>query len=234
MLRAGGGENPNLPTARNNIGNLLKDRARGMDALPQYRKSMELSPNDRDPQNNYLLCHMYIPDMDPKVVFEEHKKWGISTSKKIPAAFKFKPRAEGAKIRVGFLSADLCHHPVAHFIEPIFRGYDRERFEFIAYGDQRKSDEFSARFATQVDLWRETSSYKEQALAKLIHEDRVDILFELAGHTAYDRLGVFALKPAPVQVSYFGVSRNYRSADHRLSNHRFAGRSARNHQASPH
>ena len=197
-------KNPKLPTARNNIGNLLKDRARGMDALPQYRKSMELNPDDRDAPSNYLLCHMYIPDMDSKAVFEEHKKWGISTTKKIPSAFKFKPREAGAKIRVGFLSADLCHHPVAHFIEPIFRGYDRERFEFVAYGDQRKSDEFSARFAKQVDLWRETSSYDDRALAKLIHEDRVDILFELAGHTAYNRLGVFALKPAPVQVSYLG------------------------------
>lgn len=197
-------KNPKLPTARNNIGNLLKDRARGMDALPQYRKSMELNPDDRDAPSNYLLCHMYIPDMDPKLVFEEHKKWGISTTKKFPPAFKFKPREVGAKIRVGFLSADLCHHPVAYFMEPIFRGYDRERFEFVAYGDQRKSDEFSARFAKQVDLWRETSSYDDRALAKLIHEDRVDILFELAGHTAYNRLGVFALKPAPLQVSYLG------------------------------
>lgn len=197
-------KNPKLPTARNNIGNLLKDRARGMDALPQYRKSMELNPDDRDAPSNYLLCHMYIPDMDPKLVFEEHKKWGISTTKKFPPAFKFKPREAGAKIRVGFLSADLCHHPVAHFIEPIFRGYDRERFEFVAYGDQRKSDEFSARFAKQVDLWRETSSYDDLALAKLIYEDRVDILFELAGHTAYNRLGVFALKPAPLLVSYLG------------------------------
>jgi len=197
-------KNPKLPTARNNIGNLLKDRARGMDALPQYRKSMELNPDDRDAPSNYLLCHMYIPDMDPKQVFEEHKIWGISTTKKFPLAFKFKPREAGAKIRVGFLSADLCHHPVAYFIEPIFRGYDRERFEFVAYGDQRKSDEFSARFAKQVDLWRETSSYDDRALAKLIHEDRVDILLELAGHTAYNRLGVFAFKPAPVQVSYLG------------------------------
>jgi len=197
-------KNPKLPTARNNIGNLLKDRARGMDALPQYRKSMELNPDDRDAPSNYLLCHMYIPDMDPMLVFEEHKKWGISTTKKIPPAFKFKPRDAATKIRVGFLSADLCHHPVAHFIEPIFRGYDRERFEFVAYGDQRKSDEFSARFAKQVDLWRETSSCDDQTLARLIHEDRVDILFELAGHTAYNRLGVFALKPAPVQVSYLG------------------------------
>ncbi len=197
-------QNPKLPTAQNNIGNLLKDRARGMDALPHYRKAMELDPENHDTQSNYLLCHMYLAEMNPQAVFEEHRKWGLTKAKKTPTAFKFKPRAPGAKLRVGFLSADLCHHPVAHFIEPLFREYDKERFEFIAYGDQRKSDDFSARFATQVDLWRETCSLTDQALAKKIHEDRVDILFELSGHTAYNRLGALALKPAPLQASYLG------------------------------
>lgn len=197
-------QNPKIATAQNNIGNLLKDRARGMDALPHYRKSMELDPSSSDTQSNYLLCHMYLSEMDPKTVFDEHRKWGLDKTKKTPPAFKFKPRSPGSKLRVGFLSADLCHHPVAHFIEPLFREYDKERFEFVAYGDQRKSDEFSERFAKQVDLWRETCSLTDEALAKKIHEDRVDILFELSGHTAYNRLGVLALKPAPLQASYLG------------------------------
>jgi predicted O-linked N-acetylglucosamine transferase (SPINDLY family)/glycosyltransferase involved in cell wall biosynthesis len=197
-------QNPKIATAQNNIGNLLKDRARGMDALPHYRKSMELDPSSSDTQSNYLLCHMYLSEMDPKEVFEEHRKWGLDKTKKTPPAFKFKPRSPGSKLRVGFLSGDLCHHPVAHFIEPLFREYDKERFEFVAYGDQRKSDEFSERFAKQVDLWRETCSLTDEALAKKIHEDRVDILFELSGHTAYNRLGVLALKPAPLQASYLG------------------------------
>jgi predicted O-linked N-acetylglucosamine transferase (SPINDLY family) len=197
-------QNPKIATAQNNIGNLLKDRARGMDALPHYRKSMELDPSSSDTQSNYLLCHMYLSEMDPKEVFEEHRKWGLEKSKKTPPAFKFKPRSPGSKLRVGFLSGDLCHHPVAHFIEPLFREYDKERFEFVAYGDQRKSDEFSERFAKQVDLWRETCSLSDEALAKKIHEDRVDILFELSGHTAYNRMGVLALKPAPLQASYLG------------------------------
>jgi len=197
-------QNPKIATAQNNIGNLLKDRARGMDALPHYRKSMELDPSSSDTQSNYLLCHMYLSEMDPKTVFEEHRKWGLEKSKKTPPAFKFKPRSPGSKLRVGFLSGDLCHHPVAHFIEPLFREYDKERFEFVAYGDQRKSDEFSERFAKQVHLWRETCSLTDEALAKKIHEDRVDILFELSGHTAYNRMGVLALKPAPLQASYLG------------------------------
>jgi predicted O-linked N-acetylglucosamine transferase (SPINDLY family) len=197
-------QNPKLATAENNIGNLLKDRARGMDALPHYRRSMELDPENPDTQSNFLLCHMYIPEINPEAVFHEHRKWGLAKVKKTPASFKFKPRTPGAKLRVGFVSADLCHHPVAHFIEPLFREYDRETFEFIAYGDQRKSDEFSERFAKQVDLWRETCSLSDQSLGKQIYEDRVDILFELSGHTAYNRMGVLAMKPAPLLASYLG------------------------------
>lgn len=211
--------NPKLPTARNNIGNLLKDRARGMDALPHYRKAMELAPDDRDAPSNYLLCHMYLSEMDPKAVFEEHRKWGVDTAKRFPAAFKFKPRERGARLRVGFVSADLCHHPVAHFIEPIFRHYDKSRFEFFAYGDQRKSDSFSERLSKMVDHWSETCSLDDRTLAKRIHGDRVDILFELAGHTAYNRLGVFSLKPAPVQASYLGYpgSTGLSSIDFRIT-----------------
>jgi predicted O-linked N-acetylglucosamine transferase (SPINDLY family)/glycosyltransferase involved in cell wall biosynthesis len=197
-------QNPKIATAQNNIGNLLKDRARGHDALPHYQKAMELAPEDRDSPSNFLLCHMYLADVDPKLVFEEHRKWGVNTAKKFPSAFKFKLRERGTKLRVGFLSADLCHHPVAHFIEPIFRHYDRSKFDFLAYGDQRKSDEFSQRFSKMVDVWTETCTLDDKPLAKKIHDDRVDILFELAGHTAYNRLGVFALKPAPVQVTYLG------------------------------
>jgi predicted O-linked N-acetylglucosamine transferase (SPINDLY family) len=147
---------------------------------------------------------MYLPEIDAKAVFEEHRKWGLETAKKIPASFKFKPRDRAAKLRVGFVSADLCHHPVAHFIEPLFRHYDRSKFEFFAYADHRKADEFSGRLSKMVDRWSETCSLDDKVLAKQIHCDRVDILFELSGHTAYNRLGVFAMKPAPVQASYLG------------------------------
>lgn len=189
-----------------------------MDALPHYLKSMELNPDDRDSPCNYLLCHMYIPDMDPKLVFEEHKKWGLSTTKKFPPAFKFKSREAGGKIRLGFLSADLCHHPVAHFIEPIFREYDRERFEIVAYGDQRKSDDFSARFATQVDLWRETSSYDDKALAKLIHEDRGHFIRVGWAHGLQSARRIRAQASARTD-KLFGVSRNDRTACNRFQNY---------------
>jgi protein O-GlcNAc transferase len=212
-------QNPSISTAWNNIGNLLKDRAKGKDALWRYERAMQLKPDDLDAPNNYLLCHMYIPDMDAKHVFAEHKKWGVGMSKRFPAAFKFKPRVPGSKIRVGFLSADLCHHPVAHFIEPLFREYDREHFQFIGYGDQRKKDDFSFRFASMLNEWSDTCSLSHEALAKKIYKDGIDILFEMSGHTAYNRLAVFAQKPAPIQCSFLGYpgSTGLRTIEYRIT-----------------
>jgi predicted O-linked N-acetylglucosamine transferase (SPINDLY family)/glycosyltransferase involved in cell wall biosynthesis len=198
--------NPNLQTAHNNIGNLLKDRAKGAEALPSYRRSMELSPETRDTKSNYLLCYQYIPYIESTTVFEEHKKWGLETAKLIRPVFNHGTRKipAGEKIRLGFLSADLCQHPVGVFLEPFFQNYDRTKFEVYAYADYKQADRVSVRLQALVDVWRESVTLDHRALAEQIHKDGIDVLFELAGHTALNRLDVFAFKPAPVQVTYLG------------------------------
>ena len=202
--------NPNLQTAHNNIGNLLKDRAKGGEALAYYRRSMELAVGDhgqsRQTKSNYLLCLQYLPDMEPAKVFEEHKKWGLESAKLLRPAFNHTSRRipAGQKIRIGILSPDLCQHPVGVFMEPFLAHYDRAEFEVFAYADYKQGDKVSERLRGMVDMWRETASLGDGALAKQIHSDGVDVLFELSGHTALNRLDVFALKPAPLQVAYLG------------------------------
>ncbi|MCL3917487.1 hypothetical protein, partial [Escherichia coli] len=53
-------------------------------------------------------------------------------------------------------------------------------------------------------LWRQVDAISDIELAKLIAEDGIDILFDLSGHTAYNRLPVFALRPAPIQITWIG------------------------------
>jgi protein O-GlcNAc transferase len=202
--------NPNLQTAQNNIGNLLKDRGCGLKALPHYRRSMELAEGNftasRSTKNNYLLCYQYLPEVSPEAVFDEHRKWGLETVKAIRPAFNHSSRKipSGEKLRVGFVSADFCQHPVGVFMEPLLRELAGGRFEIFAYADYKKPDSVSERMKATVPNWRETGSLTDAALAKAIHEDRIDVLFELTGHTALNRLDMFALKPAPVQATYLG------------------------------
>jgi predicted O-linked N-acetylglucosamine transferase (SPINDLY family) len=197
---------PKMPSAYNNIASLLKDRGKSTEALPYFRKSAELQPERVDTRSNLLLCLQYMPNADPNFVFAEHKKWGEWIAKKNKPAFKHKTtkRSPDAKIRIGIVSADLCQHPVAHFIEPFLKEYDRTRFEVFVYADLHKPDSVSARMEALVDRWSLTQGLDARSLARRIYGDRIDVLLELAGHTALNRLEMIALKPAPVQISYVG------------------------------
>ena len=197
---------PNMPSALNNIASLLKDKGRSTEALSYFRKSVELQPERVDARSNLLLCLQYMPNADPDFVFAEHKNWGdwITTKKKPAFKHTASKRRPDARIRVGIVSADLCQHPVAHFIESFLKEYDRTRFEVFVYADLHKPDSVSVRMEALVDRWSLTQGLDDRALASKIYGDRVDVLLELAGHTALNRLEMLALKPAPIQVSYVG------------------------------
>ena len=197
---------PKMPSAYNNIASLLKDRGKSTEALPYFRKSAELQPERVDTRSNLLLCLQYMPNADPDFIFAEHKKWGEWIAKRNKPAFKHKAtnRSPDAKIRIGIVSADLCQHPVAHFIEPFLKEYDRGRIEVFVYADLHKPDSVSARMEALVDAWSLTQGLDDRSLARRIYGDGIDVLLELAGHTALNRLEMLALKPAPVQVSYVG------------------------------
>ena len=201
----------NMPIAEHNLANLIKDRARAAEALPLYRKAIDLFPTNsalrRQAFSNYLLGHQYLPNPDPVEIFEEHKKWGLETVALFHPAFEHTQKKIGSKrkIRVGFVSADFWDHPIAAFMEPFFREFDRSKFEIFIYSDlQRSPTAVTQRLRGLVTAWRDTVTLDIHALAKMMHEDSLDVLFDLAGHTAHNRMDLFALKPAPVQISYLG------------------------------
>lgn len=108
------------------------------------------------------------------------------------------------RLRVGFVSGDLYDHAIAHFLLPVWQHLDTDRIELFAYSTAGKADEVTARFKQTVHHWFDAGSVGDEPLADRIRHDRIDVLFDLSGHTAYHRLGVFARKPAPVQISWCG------------------------------
>jgi len=90
------------------------------------------------------------------------------------------------------------------FFEPILEHYDRAAFEAFCYFNWRQGDEVTARLKSRAAGWREVAGMSDERLAEQIRKDEIDILVDLAGHSAHNRLLVFARKPAPVQVTYLG------------------------------
>jgi predicted O-linked N-acetylglucosamine transferase (SPINDLY family) len=106
------------------------------------------------------------------------------------------------RLRIAYLSPDFREHPVARFALPLFSEHDRRQVRVFAYSDAGKPDQVTELLRAQVDEWRDTHALNDTELADSVRADGIDILVDLAAHSAGNRLLVFAERPAPVQVTY--------------------------------
>ncbi|MCH7555587.1 MAG: hypothetical protein IIC08_06315 [Proteobacteria bacterium] len=108
------------------------------------------------------------------------------------------------RLRIGYVSPDFRRHSVSHFLDPLIAGHDRRRFEVFCYAQVAIPDTVTRRFQGLADGWCSTVGMTAPALAERVRGDAIDILVDLAGHTANSRLLAFAERPAPVQVAWLG------------------------------
>ncbi|MGE0734362.1 MAG: tetratricopeptide repeat protein [Alphaproteobacteria bacterium] len=197
---------PNFPPTYNNLGVALKDQGRVEEALPLFRRAYELDAKFVEAAGNYVMALNYSIDLPPRKIAEEHVRWFERFAKPlVPKVLVHgNDRDSERRIRVGFVSPDFHAHSVAYFIEPLFAAHDRERTEMIAFAAQGRDDEITERLRRGADRWFDINRLSDDDAAALIRRERIDILVDLAGHTARNRLRLFARKPAPVQMTWLG------------------------------
>ena len=111
------------------------------------------------------------------------------------------------KIRVGFLSGDFCNHVVMRFSWGLLTKLDKNAFEVYCYSSGQKQDEINSLLRVTIkDNWRDIYDLTDEAAAKLIRDDEIDILFDLSGHTKGNRLAILAYRPASIQISGIGFT----------------------------
>lgn len=198
--------NPNEGLAWTNLGNSLKNSGRASEATEAFREAVKLLPNNADLWSNYLFGILYDENASEADIARETFKFGEHWEPKIkPIDHTARLRAGmPAKLRVGFVSADIRSHPVAYFFEPLLEHLDRDKFEIFIYDNYLSEDIVTKRFKKFADKWQNIYSLNHTDFVKLVVKDRVDILVDMSGHTARNRLLAFAHKPAPVQVSWLG------------------------------
>ncbi|MBV8780087.1 MAG: tetratricopeptide repeat protein [Phycisphaerae bacterium] len=200
--------NPENGVTHANLANALNDQGYSDAAAVEYDKAVTLSPDvDWIASARCIACH-YRADVDPKEIFWRHREWNRLHAEKVEQLPGIAPRTfTDRKLRIGYVSPDFRRHAVAFFLSPLVTDFDREALDVFCYSNSRKrspDDEHTDLIRSGVTGWRDIATMSDDAGAQLIRDDQIDILVDLAGHTAFNRLRLFARKPAPIQMTYLG------------------------------
>jgi predicted O-linked N-acetylglucosamine transferase (SPINDLY family) len=212
---------PDLAEAHNELGNVFKEQGRLDEAIACYRQAVQVKPDFLGAASNILLALHYHPDYGAQAILTEHRNWARRHAD--PLAGDIRPhrndRDPERRLRVGFVSPDFREHPVARQFLPLLVHHDRRHFEVVCYSNRRAAESLTERFKALADQWRDIAGLGDSRMAELIRDDRIDILVDLALHTASNRMLVFARKSAPVQVTMLGMpsTTGLSTIDYRLS-----------------
>lgn len=194
--------NADYPTL---LGALLAADGEHAEAEAWCRHAVELAPDAPGPRSTLLLLLQHHGTLAPKKLFEAHREFGRRLERSVGRVTPpSRPRDPDRPLRLGFVSGDFRRHAAAHFIEPVWRELDRARFQVHAYAVSPAVDAVTTRLQGLADAWTHAAGWSDDALATAIRDDGIDLLFDLSGHTAHHRLGVFARRPAPLQLSWIG------------------------------
>ncbi len=197
---------PDYADAHNNLGNALKDQGKLDEAVACYRRALELKPDFVSARSNLLCTLQYCTGVTPSGLAEAHAEYDRRHAAPlyVTLAQHENARDRHRRLRLGFISPDLARHPVGVFLVRVLENLSQEQYETICYSDRMVKDDLTLRLQAATTRWRDVIGISDQRLAEQIRADRIDILFDLAGHTADNRLLVFARKPAPIQIAWIG------------------------------
>jgi protein O-GlcNAc transferase len=175
------------------------------EAIAVHRRLLAMRPIDAKYHGNMLLCMQYSDRLGAEELFEEHRRWAQKHADPLTLAVAATPkRRASSPLRIGYVSPDFRHHAVAMFFEPILTSQDKSRFETFCYSDATEPDEMTNRLKAAAHHWRDIAKQSDVVVAELIQKDRIDVIVDLTGHTAHNRLLAVARRPAPMAVTYLG------------------------------
>lgn len=190
-----------------NLGTALKSQARLDEALAAYRAANPSHPDAHQALSNIIYTMHFHAGSDAKSIRAELKRWNDAYAKPLPRFDHANhDRDANRKLKIGYVSPDFRDHVIGRNLIPLLREHDRTKFELFCYADVNAPDEVTAQFQNYVGAnWRNVLGQPDDAVAKLVRQDRIDILIDCALHMAGNRLRVLARQPAPIQMTFAGA-----------------------------
>jgi protein O-GlcNAc transferase len=212
---------PTAASYHENLGLALGSLGRLDEALVALRRADELEPANQRIGANLLYLMRVHPGVGEEECYQAHRTWAARHFEGLPRLTHATGRCKdpSRRLRLGYVSGDFRTHAVSAFLKPLFENYDRNAFEVSCYRTLDAEDEHTGWIRAHTDHWKDVFDLDDEAFANLIRGDEIDILVDLAGITRGYRAGMFARKPAPLQIGYIGYlgSTGLSAIDYRIT-----------------
>lgn len=196
---------PQHVEAHLNLGVALMGQGRFTEAVASYRQVLSLEPGFAEAHSNLLYAMNFMPEVSAAQALEEAIRYGQVQRQGVRQVRRaWRAEENPQRLRVGFVSGDLRSHPVGYFLQGLLRGLHGARLELVAYPTNSLEDALTTQLQQGFDGWKPIWMHDDETAARIIHDDGVHLLVDLAGHTAHNRLPLFLRKPAPVQLAWLG------------------------------
>jgi predicted O-linked N-acetylglucosamine transferase (SPINDLY family) len=196
---------PGYCEAFNNAGNALVEFGKIPQAIAHYEKALNVNPAYRVAHSNLLLAMQYQNKINLSMHYSAARKWWQQhAARYFRSGMTTKHIGGQRRLRIGYVSPDFRQHSVGFFFLPMILNHDRRLVEVFCYSEVKSPDDVTDQVKLLCDHWRPIVGLDDRTVADQVRRDGIDILVDLAGHTAENRLLVFAYKPAPVQVTWLG------------------------------
>ena len=196
---------PDYIDAYFDLGQILVTVGKFEKAIKNFQKVINLKPNFTSAYNNIFFTLLYMEKNNHEFFLSLAKKFRsslkiIDQNLLLKYQFENKPK----KLRIGFVSGDFWEHPVGYILLDTLKNLKNKNLELIGYSNFSKKDNFNIKLKSHFNNWRVIENKEDIEVVNQIRKDKINILFDLSGHSAKNRLSVFINKPAPIQISWGG------------------------------
>jgi predicted O-linked N-acetylglucosamine transferase (SPINDLY family) len=197
--------NPRSEQALARLGSCFAAVGDPVTAIAHFDRALATTPDSEEAITKKIFALDFVPGADFAALQEARKYWWDQIGARLPPRqLRARSLDPERRIVVGYVSADFRDHSAAIAFLPWLRYRDRERFQVICYSNSPLQDAVTAMCKSLADQWVDAWRLTDDKLADQIEADQVDILVDLSGHSGANRLTLFAMKPAPIQVSAIG------------------------------
>jgi protein O-GlcNAc transferase len=196
---------PDHGEAQVQLGNVLLASGRVKEAIALF-EAAAAGRRAHAATENLLMSLIYSEEASAESIARAHRDAGRTLEAGVAPmpAVVGRDRDPERRLRIGYVSDDFRWHSCAFFVEPLLAAHDRSAVEVFCYSTTERVDSVTHRLRGYGHSWRDVPRVTDHILAGHIRADAIDILVDLGGHSSGNRLGVFAMKPAPIQVTWLG------------------------------